>query len=151
MKIFKQIDLCFIFQPQEPKVQSCVMNQQKLKTMKFQHPIKHFIRTLIRAFRSTRSILVYRVEKSKDCNRSGEALSLSDLERLRLFITSTTPVESLRIQLLSQGTSAFLSLDTQMSLTVGNIALKKEHIHLEKSVRELELAAQINLGLIGFL
>jgi hypothetical protein len=94
---------------------------------------------------------VYRVEKSKDCNRSGEALSLSDLERLRLFITSTTPVESLRIQLQSQGTSAFLSLDTQMSLTVGNIALKKEHIHLEKSVRELELAAQINLGLIGFL
>jgi hypothetical protein len=73
---------------------------------------------------------VYRVEKSKDCNRSGEALSISDLERLRLFITSTTPVES---------------------LTVGNIALKKEHSHLETSVRELELAAQINLGLIGFL
>jgi hypothetical protein len=70
---------------------------------------------------------VYRVEKSKDCNRSGEALSISDLERFRLFITSTTPVESLRIQLLSQGTSAFLSLDTQRSLTVGNIALKKEH------------------------
>jgi hypothetical protein len=94
---------------------------------------------------------VYRVEKSKDCNRSGEALSISDLERLRLIITSTTPVESLRIQLLSQGTSAFLSLDTQKSLTVGNIALKKEHSHLETSVRELELAAQINLGLIGFL
>jgi hypothetical protein len=36
-------------------------------------------------------------------------------------------------------------------LTVGNIALKKEHSHLETSVRELELAAQINLGLIGFL
>jgi hypothetical protein len=50
---------------------------------------------------------VYRVEKSKDCNRSGQALSISDLERLRLFITSTTPVESLRIHLLSQGTSAF--------------------------------------------
>jgi hypothetical protein len=72
-------------------------------------------------------------------------------ERLRLFITSTTPVESMRIQLLSQGTSAFLSLDTQRSLTVGNIALKKEHSHLETSVREEELAAQINLGLIGFL
>jgi len=57
----------------------------------------------------------------------------------------------LRIQLLSQGTSAFLSLDTQRSLTVGNIALKKEHSHLETSVKELELAAQINLGLIGFL
>jgi hypothetical protein len=69
---------------------------------------------------------VYRVEKSKDCNRSWEALSISDLERLRLFIT-ITPVESLRIQQLSQGTSAFLSLDTQRSLTVGNIALKKEH------------------------
>jgi hypothetical protein len=68
-----------------------------------------------------------------------------------LFITSNTPVESLRIQLVSQGTSAFLSLDTQRSLTVGNIALKKEHSHLETSDRELELAAQINLGLIGFL
>jgi hypothetical protein len=44
-----------------------------------------------------------------------------------------------------------LSLDTQRSLIVGNIALKKEHSHLETSVRELELAAQINLGLIGFL
>jgi hypothetical protein len=50
---------------------------------------------------------VYRVEKSKDCNKSGEALSTSDLKRLSLFITSTTPVESLRIQLLTQGTSAF--------------------------------------------
>jgi hypothetical protein len=69
----------------------------------------------------------------------------------RLFITSTTHVESLRIQLLSQGTSVFLNLDTQRSLTIGNIALKKEHIHLKTSVRELELAAQINLGLIGFL
>jgi hypothetical protein len=34
MKIFKQIDLCFIFQPQKPKVQSCFLNHQKLKTMK---------------------------------------------------------------------------------------------------------------------
>jgi hypothetical protein len=94
---------------------------------------------------------VYRVEKSKDYNKSGEALSLSDLEQLSLFITSTTIVESLRIQLLSQGTSAFLSLNTQTSLTVGNIALKKEHNHLETSVRELEMVVQINLGLIGFL
>jgi hypothetical protein len=91
---------------------------------------------------------VYRVEKSKDCNRSGEALSILDLEQLGLFITSTTPVESLRIQLLSQGTSAFFSLDTQRSLTIGNMALKKEHSHLETSVREVELAAQINLGSI---
>jgi hypothetical protein len=92
---------------------------------------------------------VYRVKKSKDCNRSGETLSISDLERLRLFITSTTPVESLRIQLLSQGTSAFFSLDTQRSLTIGNIALKRVHSHLETSVREVELAAQINLGSIS--
>jgi hypothetical protein len=36
-------------------------------------------------------------------------------------------------------------------LTTGNIALKKELSHLEASVREVELAAQINLSLIGFL
>jgi hypothetical protein len=85
---------------------------------------------------------VYRAEKSKDCDRrSGEAISISDLKRLRLFITSTTPVESLRIQLLSQGTSAFLSLEIQRSLTVGNVALKKEHSDLETSVGEVELAA----------
>jgi hypothetical protein len=35
-------------------------------------------------------------------------------------------------------------------LTVGNVALKKEHSHLETSVRELELVAKINLSLIGF-
>jgi hypothetical protein len=29
--------------------------------------------------------------------------------------------------------------------------LKKEHNHLETSVRELEMVVQINLGLIGFL
>jgi len=44
-----------------------------------------FIRTLIRAFKSTMSILVYRVEKSKDCNRSGEALSISDLEWFKII------------------------------------------------------------------
>jgi hypothetical protein len=38
-----------------------------------------------------------------------------------------------------------------MSLTTGNIALKKELSHLETSVREVALAAQINLGLIGIL
>jgi hypothetical protein len=32
-----------------------------------------------------------------------------------------------------------------------DIALKKEHSHLETSVREEELAAQIKRGLIGFL
>jgi len=133
MKIILQIDICFIFQPQKPKVQSCFLNHQKLKTMKLQHRIKHYIRILIQAFRSTRSILVYRVEKSKDCNRIGEALSISYLERLSLFITSTTPVESLRIQLLSQGTSAFLSLDTQRSLTVGNIALNKVQVNKHRS------------------
>jgi hypothetical protein len=36
-------------------------------------------------------------------------------------------------------------------LTVGNIVLKKEHSHLETSVREEELTAQIKWGLIGFL
>jgi hypothetical protein len=75
------------------------------------------------------------LRNQKDCNRSGEALSISDLKQLRLFITSTTPVESLRIQLLSQGTSAFLSLDTQRSLTIGNIALKKEHSHISQRTR----------------
>jgi hypothetical protein len=70
---------------------------------------------------------VYRVEKSKVCNKSGEVLSIYDFERLSLFITSTTHVESLKIQLLSQGTSTFLSLNTQRSLIIGNIALKKEH------------------------
>jgi hypothetical protein len=53
---------------------------------------------------------VYRVDKSKDCNKSGEALSTFSLEKLSYFITSTTPVESLRIQLLTQGTLAFLSV-----------------------------------------
>jgi hypothetical protein len=84
---------------------------------------------------------MYRVEKSKDCNKSGEALSISNLEILNLFITSTTPVKSLRAQLLSQGTFAFLNLNTQKSLTIGNIALKKEHNHLETLVKEVELAA----------
>jgi hypothetical protein len=93
---------------------------------------------------------VYRVEKSKDCNKSGKVYQFQISKDLSLFITSTTPVESLRIQVLSQGTSAFLSLDTQRSLTVGNIALKKEPSHLETSVREVELAAQRNLGLIEF-
>jgi hypothetical protein len=43
MKIFKQIYLFFIFQPQKPKVQSRSFKQQKLKTMKLQHLMKHFI------------------------------------------------------------------------------------------------------------
>ncbi len=93
---------------------------------------------------------MYRVEKSKDCNKSGKVYQFQISKDLSLFITSTTPVESLRIQVLSQGTSAFLSLDTQRSLTVESIALKKEPSHLETSVREVELAAQINLGLIEF-
>jgi hypothetical protein len=94
---------------------------------------------------------VYRVKKSKDYNKSGEALSIPDLQRLRLYKPSTIPVKSLRIQLLSQGTFVFLSLNTQRSLTIRNVALKKEHNQLETSVKELELDAQINLGLIGFL
>jgi hypothetical protein len=35
-------------------------------------------------------------------------------------------------------------------LTIGKIALQKELSHLETSVRELELAAQINLSLMDF-
>jgi hypothetical protein len=31
--------------------------------------------------------------QSKDCNKSGEALSTSDLKSLSCFIISTTPVE----------------------------------------------------------
>jgi hypothetical protein len=44
---------------------------------------------------------VYRVEKSNDCSKSGEALSIFDLEILRSSITSTTIVESLQIQPLT--------------------------------------------------
>jgi len=43
MKIFKQIYLFFISQPQKPEVQSRSLNQQSLKMMKFQHPMKHSI------------------------------------------------------------------------------------------------------------
>jgi len=43
MKIFKKNYLFFIFQPQKPEVPSRSLNQQKLKTMKLQHPMKHFI------------------------------------------------------------------------------------------------------------
>jgi hypothetical protein len=35
-------------------------------------------------------------------------------------------------------------------LTIGNVTLKKKQNQLETSVRELKLAAQINLSLIGF-
>jgi hypothetical protein len=76
---------------------------------------------------------------------------LSVSKDLSYFITSTTPVESLRIRLLTQGTLAFLSFATQRLLTVGKTALQKELSHLETSTREVELGAQINLGLIGFL
>jgi hypothetical protein len=111
--------------------------------MKVQHQIKQFIhQNFIQAFRSIRSILVYRVEKSKDCNKSGEALSTFSLEKLSYFITSTTPVESLRIRLLAQGTLAFLSLATQRLLTLGKTALQKEFSHLETSAREVELGAK---------
>jgi len=155
MKIFKQIDLCFIFSHKNLKFKAVFWTIKNLKWWNFCIRLNTlFIITLIWAFRSTRPILVYRVEKSKDCNRSGEVLSISDLKRFKFIYYlhhSCSHWESLRIQLLSQGTSAFLSLDTQRSLTVWNIALKKEHSHLETSVREVELAAQINLGLIGFL
>ncbi len=53
---------------------------------------------------------MYRVEKSKDYNKSGEALSILDLQRLRSYITSTTPIESLTIQRLSQRNICFFEL-----------------------------------------
>jgi hypothetical protein len=94
---------------------------------------------------------VYRVKKSKDCNKSWEALSTSDLERFKFIYylhhscrVSENPTTNTR-------NFCLLSLDTQRSLTAGNIALKKELSPLQTSVREVELAAQINLGLIGFL
>jgi len=43
MLSFKQTYLLFIPKPQIPKVQSCSLNQQELKIMKIDHPIKHFI------------------------------------------------------------------------------------------------------------
>jgi hypothetical protein len=54
---------------------------------------------------------VYRVDRSKDCSKSGEALSTSDLKSLSSLIASTTPVESLRIQILMEGSWAFLSFE----------------------------------------
>jgi hypothetical protein len=78
MKIFKQIDIYFIFQPQKPKVQSFFFNQQKLKTRIQLNII--FIKTLIRTLRSIRSILVYKVNKSKDYNKNGEVLSISNIK-----------------------------------------------------------------------
>jgi hypothetical protein len=52
---------------------------------------------------------VYRVQKLKDCNRNGEVLSTSNLERLSCFITSTILAKLLKIQLLTQGTLLILT------------------------------------------
>jgi hypothetical protein len=57
----------------------------------------------------------------------------------------------LRIQLTTEATRAFLSFDTQRSLTEGVIAFWKELSPLETSVIEAALAAQIDLGLSRFL
>ncbi len=81
-----------------------------------------FIRTFIQSLRSVRSVLVNWVEKSNNWNKNGEALSTFVLKRVRNYNPSTTPVESLRIQLLIEGTWAFLSFYTQRYLTVGKIA-----------------------------
>jgi hypothetical protein len=53
--------------------------------------------------------------------------------------------------LLTEGTHAFLSFDTQRSLTTGSKALWKELSQLETFVREVQLDAQISLSLTGFL
>jgi hypothetical protein len=65
-------------------------------------------------------------------------------------MTSTTPEESLKLQLVWEATSASCNLATSRSLTTGRIALYKELSHLETSVRQLELAAFIKLGFMGF-
>ncbi len=79
------------------------------------------------------------------------AKQTSDVERYRSSIPSTAPAEPLRIQLTTEATRAFLSFDTQRSLTEGVIAFQKELSPLETSVIEAALAAQINLGLSRFL
>jgi hypothetical protein len=43
LRIFKQTDLCFFFQPEKLKVKKKIWNHQKLKTMKLQHPMEHLI------------------------------------------------------------------------------------------------------------
>jgi hypothetical protein len=48
--------------------------------------------------------LAYSVEKLEELQQTLEFCKPLDLERFRSFITSTAPVESLRIQLQSEGT-----------------------------------------------
>jgi hypothetical protein len=47
-----------------------------------------------------------------DDNKSGEAFSASNLERLRISITSIAPVDSLTTPLLTKRKWAFLGFDT---------------------------------------
>jgi hypothetical protein len=111
-----QNDLSLVyFKPQIPEIKSYSLNEQKLKTKKFKLQSKHSINQNIQAFGSTRLILVQRVEKSDDGNKSRELLSTSDLKRFRSFVTPTALVESLRIQLLTGGTRTFSSFDAQRS------------------------------------
>jgi hypothetical protein len=91
---------------------------------------------------------VYRVEKSKDCNRSGEVFS--NLERVSCFIASSTPVESFRIQLLTQGTSAFLSFNTLRSLPRKNSFVERTQ-PLRNFSKRSRAGCTKNLGLIRFL
>ncbi len=68
MKIFKQIDLCFIFQPQKPKVQSCFLNHQKLETIYYLH---HSCRVIENPTTITRNICFFEFRHPKviDCRK----------------------------------------------------------------------------------
>jgi hypothetical protein len=89
METLKMTYLLFISSHRFLKLRVISLNQQKLKTKKFKLQSKHSINQNIQAFRSTRLILVQRVEKSNDGNKSRELLSTSDLKRFRSFVTPT--------------------------------------------------------------
>jgi hypothetical protein len=64
---------------------------------------------------------VYRVEKLKDCNRNGEVLSTSNLERLSCFIKSKYSCKV--VENTTTNTRNIVNFDTKGHLTVGKIAL----------------------------
>jgi len=64
--------LLFISSHRFLKLRVISLNKQKLKTKKFKLQSKHSINQNIQAFGSTRLILVQRVEKSNDGNKSRE-------------------------------------------------------------------------------
>jgi hypothetical protein len=79
-----QNDLSLVyFKPQIPEIKCYFFETTK----KFKLQSKHSINQNIQAFRSTKLILVQRVEKTNDGNKSRELLSTSDLKRFRSFVT----------------------------------------------------------------